>query len=68
MIHENHQARMGAGRGLLGRSVARAASSQSNQLVWFNPADAAEIKAIASQIIPDDDGPGAETAGRDLVH
>jgi hypothetical protein len=31
--------------------------------VWFHPADAAEIKAIAAQIIPDDNTPGAGTAG-----
>jgi gluconate 2-dehydrogenase gamma chain len=43
--------------------VLRAQSSPANQLVWFNPADAAEIKAIASQIIPDDNTPGAGTAG-----
>ena len=43
--------------------VLRAQNSQSNQFVWFNPADAAEIKAIAAQIIPDDNTPGAGTAG-----
>ncbi|HEV8040526.1 MAG TPA: gluconate 2-dehydrogenase subunit 3 family protein [Bryobacteraceae bacterium] len=43
--------------------VLRAQNSHSNQLVWFNPADAAEIQAIAAQIIPDDDTPGAGTAG-----
>ena len=43
--------------------VLRAQNSQSNQFVWFNPADAAEIKAIAAQIIPDDNTPGASTAG-----
>ena len=43
--------------------VLRAQNSQSEQLIWFNPADAAEIKAIASQIIPDDNTPGATTAG-----
>jgi len=37
--------------------------AQPNQFVWFDPAAAAEIKAIASQIIPDDDTPGAEKAG-----
>ena len=31
--------------------------------MWFHPADAAEIKAIAAQIIPDDNTPGAGTAG-----
>lgn len=39
--------------------VLRAQNSQSNQFVWFHPADAAEIKAIAAQIIPDDNTPGA---------
>jgi gluconate 2-dehydrogenase gamma chain len=43
--------------------VLRAQSSSSNQLVWFDPLTAAEIKAIAAQIIPDDDTPGAERAG-----
>ena len=42
--------------------VLRARSSPANQFVWFTPADAAEIKAIASQIIPDDNTPGAGTA------
>lgn len=41
----------------------RAQPASPNQLVWFDPAAAAEIKAIASQIIPDDATPGAETAG-----
>jgi gluconate 2-dehydrogenase gamma chain len=41
--------------------VARAQPAPSNQFVWFNAADAAEIKAIASQIIPDDGGPGADS-------
>ena len=43
--------------------VLRAQNSQSGQLIWFNPADAAEINAIALQIIPDDNTPGAGTAG-----
>ena len=43
--------------------VLRAQRSESNQFVWFDPATAAEIKAIASQIIPDDDTPGADAAG-----
>jgi gluconate 2-dehydrogenase gamma chain len=43
--------------------VLRAQSSASNRFVWFNPTDAAEITAIASQIIPDDNTPGAKTAG-----
>jgi hypothetical protein len=42
--------------------VARAQPAPSNQFVWFNAADATEIKAIASQIIPDDVGPGANSA------
>ncbi len=37
--------------------------AQPNQLVWFDPATAAEIKAIAAQIIPDNETPGAEQAG-----
>jgi gluconate 2-dehydrogenase gamma chain len=32
-------------------------------LEFFNAADAAEIAAIASQILPSDDGPGAKEAG-----
>ena len=43
--------------------LARAQSAPPNQFVWFNAADAAEIKAIASQIIPEDGGPGADSAG-----
>jgi gluconate 2-dehydrogenase gamma chain len=43
--------------------ILRAQSPASNHFVWFTPADAAEIKAIASQIIPDDNTPGAGTAG-----
>ena len=43
--------------------LARAQPAPSNQFEYFNPADAAEIKAIASQIIPDDGGPGVESAG-----
>jgi gluconate 2-dehydrogenase gamma chain len=43
--------------------VLQAQTSQPEQLVWFNPADAAEIKAIAAQVIPDDNTPGAGTAG-----
>jgi len=42
--------------------VARAQTNQSNLFAWFNPADAAEIKAIACQIIPDDNTPGADAA------
>ena len=37
--------------------------AQPNQLVWFDPATAAEIKAIAAQIVPDNETPGAEQAG-----
>ena len=37
--------------------------AQNAQFAWFHPADAAEIKAIAAQIIPDDNPPGASTAG-----
>jgi hypothetical protein len=43
--------------------ILHAQPSESNHFAWFNPADAAEIKAIASQIIPDDNTPGAGTAG-----
>jgi gluconate 2-dehydrogenase gamma chain len=43
--------------------VLRAQTPGSNSLAWFDPATAAEIKAIAAQIIPDDDTPGAERAG-----
>jgi hypothetical protein len=41
--------------------LARAQPAPSIQFVWFNATDAAEIKAIASQIIPDDGGPGADS-------
>ena len=43
--------------------VLRAQTPESNKFVWLDPATAAEIKAIAAQIIPDDDTPGAERAG-----
>src|SRR5579864_8496267 len=43
--------------------VLHAQSSGANRLVWFDPEMAAEIKAMAAQIIPDDDTPGAERAG-----
>ena len=33
------------------------------QFAWFHPDTASEIKAIAAQIIPDDDTPGADGAG-----
>jgi len=40
-----------------------AAASSEDQLTWFDPASAAEIRAISAQIIPEDGTPGAETAG-----
>lgn len=43
--------------------VLRAQSTGSRKFVWFDPATAAEIGAIAAAIIPDDDSPGAEKAG-----
>jgi gluconate 2-dehydrogenase gamma chain len=43
--------------------VLRAQTSSSQQFAWFDPATAAEVKAMAAQIIPDDDTPGAERAG-----
>jgi len=43
--------------------VLRAQSQASANFVWIDPATAAEIEAIAAQIIPDDDTPGAKTAG-----
>ncbi len=43
--------------------VLRAQNSASDQFVWFHPAMAAEIKAIAAQIVPEDDTPGADSAG-----
>lgn len=43
--------------------VLRAQQSGSQHFVWFDPAAAREIEAIAGQIIPDDDTPGAERAG-----
>ncbi|HLK22844.1 MAG TPA: gluconate 2-dehydrogenase subunit 3 family protein [Bryobacteraceae bacterium] len=42
--------------------ILRAQPAPSNQFVWFNAADAGEIKTIADQIIPADGGPGAESA------
>lgn len=45
------------------RSRAASGASSPDQLTWFDPAAAAEIKAIAGQIIPDDDTPGADAAG-----
>jgi gluconate 2-dehydrogenase gamma chain len=43
--------------------VMRAQTTAGPRLVWFDPAAAAEIKAIAARIIPDDDTPGADQAG-----
>jgi gluconate 2-dehydrogenase gamma chain len=37
--------------------------AQTKQFAWFDAATAAEIEAIACQIIPDDDTPGAKQAG-----
>jgi gluconate 2-dehydrogenase gamma chain len=37
--------------------------AQTQKFAWFDPAAAAEINAIACQIIPDDDTPGADRAG-----
>ena len=45
------------------RPRAGAAATSEDQLTWFDPATAAEIRAISAQIIPDDGTPGAETAG-----
>ena len=45
------------------QSKAGAAATAEEQLKWFDPASAAEIRAISAQIIPDDDTPGAEAAG-----
>jgi gluconate 2-dehydrogenase gamma chain len=39
------------------------AQAPSSQLAWFDAAAAAEIKAIAGQIIPETDTPGADRAG-----
>lgn len=41
----------------------RAQQAGAPQFTWFDPATAHEIGAIAAQIIPDDDTPGAERAG-----
>jgi len=43
--------------------VLRAQNLPSAKFAWFDPATATEISAIAAQIIPDDDTPGAGTAG-----
>ena len=53
---------MGAGGGLLGRSAC-ARKPAADQIRLVRSGDAAEIKAIACQIIPDDETPGAERAG-----
>ncbi len=37
--------------------------AQTEKFAWFDPASAAEVNAIACQIIPDDDTPGADRAG-----
>jgi len=39
------------------------AQSAEERYVWFDAATAAEIKAMAARIIPEDDTPGAESAG-----
>src|SRR5258708_712288 len=39
------------------------AQTPAPQLTWFDAAAAAEIKAIAAEIIPETDTPGAEGAG-----
>ena len=43
--------------------VLRAQTQNAAKLSWFDPGTAAEIEAIAGQIIPDDDTPGARKAG-----
>lgn len=37
--------------------------AQPTKFAWFDPETAAEIEAIAAQIIPDDETPGARKAG-----
>jgi gluconate 2-dehydrogenase gamma chain len=37
--------------------------AQTQQFTYFDPATAAEIQAVAGQIIPDDETPGADGAG-----
>ena len=39
------------------------AQPPASQLAWFDSAAAAEIKAIAGEIIPETDTPGADSAG-----
>ncbi|HEV2691079.1 MAG TPA: gluconate 2-dehydrogenase subunit 3 family protein [Bryobacteraceae bacterium] len=43
--------------------VLRAQQQAPAKFVWFDPPTAAEIEAIAAQILPDDDTPGARAAG-----
>jgi len=38
-------------------------AQSSSKFAWFDPVMAAEIEAIAAQIIPDDETPGARQAG-----
>jgi gluconate 2-dehydrogenase gamma chain len=45
------------------RPRAGEAATSDDKLTFFDPATAAEIKAISGQIIPDDGTPGAEEAG-----
>jgi gluconate 2-dehydrogenase gamma chain len=37
--------------------------AQPEKFAWFDPTTAAEVNAIACQIIPDDETPGADRAG-----
>lgn len=37
--------------------------AQPKQFAWFDPATASEIEAIAGEILPDDETPGAKQAG-----
>ena len=37
--------------------------AQPKKFAWFDPSTAAEIEAIAAEILPDDDTPGARQAG-----
>lgn len=37
--------------------------AQPKRFAWFDPAAASEIEAIAAEILPDDDTPGAKQAG-----
>src|SRR3954447_20208990 len=38
-------------------------SGRGNEFEFFDPAAAADVAAIAAQIVPSDDGPGAKEAG-----